>query len=173
MDVGTKGQIVMPVLRWSLACFVTIYVLIFVGLAVFQRRLQYFSDRHLVDPAQAGMSGVEDLRLTTNDGELLVAWYVPATDGHPLILYFHGNGGALVDRVPHFSRLRRVDMGSCYILSRLWRLDWLADTKGPDGGWRKPPIARASPRHDVPDDAAQPDQVAHVFMIGVRNPDRR
>jgi len=28
-------------------------------------------------------------------------------------------------------------------------------------------------RHDVPDDAAQPDQVAHGFMIGVRNPDRR
>jgi hypothetical protein len=24
-----------------------------VGLAVFQRRLQYFPDRHLVDPAQA------------------------------------------------------------------------------------------------------------------------
>ncbi len=105
-----KGQIVMPVLRWSLACF-AIYILMIVGLAVFQRRLQYFPDRHLVDPAQAGMSGVEDLRLTTDDGEVLVAWYVPATDGHPLTLYFHGNGGALVDRVPRFLALKASGYG--------------------------------------------------------------
>ncbi|MGH6847340.1 MAG: alpha/beta hydrolase [Methylocella sp.] len=92
----------MPVLRWSLACFAAIYILMVVGLAVFQRRLQYFPDRNLADPTQAGMSGVEDLRLTTDDGETLVAWYVPAKDGHPLILYFHGNGGGLIDRVQRF-----------------------------------------------------------------------
>ena len=28
-------------------------------------------------------------------------------------------------------------------------------------------------RHDVPDDAAQPDQIAHRFVVGVRNPNRR
>src|SRR3981081_1477289 len=28
-------------------------------------------------------------------------------------------------------------------------------------------------RHDLPDDAAQPDQVTHGFMIGVRHPDGR
>jgi hypothetical protein len=105
------GQIAMTVLKWSLACFVAIYVLMIVGLAVFQRRLQYFPDRRLVDPAQAGMSGVEDLRLTTDDGEMLVAWYVPAKDGHPLILYFHGNGGALVDRVPRFRALTASGYG--------------------------------------------------------------
>ncbi|MDP9337029.1 MAG: alpha/beta hydrolase [Actinomycetota bacterium] len=82
-----------------------------VGLAVFQRRLQYFPDRRLVDPAQAGMSGVEDFRLTTDEGETLVAWYVPAKDGHPLILYFHGNGGALVDRVPRFRALTASGYG--------------------------------------------------------------
>jgi hypothetical protein len=90
-------QIAVTAWKWPLAWFVAIYILMVVGLAVFQRRLQYFQDRHLTDPAQAGMSGVEDLRLTTGDGETLVAWYVPAKDGHPLILYFHGNGGALVD----------------------------------------------------------------------------
>ena len=46
------------------------------------------------------LSGVEDLRLATDDGEMLVAWHLPPRNGHPLILYFHGNGGALVDRVP-------------------------------------------------------------------------
>jgi uncharacterized protein len=89
----------MAVLKWSLACFFAIYILTIIGLMVFQRRLQYFPDRRLVDPAQAGMSDVEDLSLT---GETLVAWYVPAKDGQPLILYFHGSGGALVDRIPRF-----------------------------------------------------------------------
>jgi hypothetical protein len=28
-------------------------------------------------------------------------------------------------------------------------------------------------RYDLPDDAAQPDQIAHGFMIGVRHPDGR
>jgi uncharacterized protein len=66
------------------------------------RRLQYFPDSHLTDLAQTNMSGGEELRLKTADGETLVAWYFPPKDGRPLILYFHGNGGALVDRVPRF-----------------------------------------------------------------------
>ena len=111
MRAGLKGQIVMTVLRWPLACFAAIYILMIAGLTVFQRRLQYFPDRHLADPAQAGMSGVEDLRLTTGDGETLVAWYVPAKDGHPLILYFHGNGGALADRVARFRALTACGYG--------------------------------------------------------------
>jgi fermentation-respiration switch protein FrsA (DUF1100 family) len=109
--VDVEGQIVMAVLKWSLACVVVIYVLMTVGLAIFQRRLQYFPGRRLVAPAHAGISGVEDLRLTTDDGEVLVAWYVPAKDGHPLILYFHGNGGALVDRVPRIMALMASGYG--------------------------------------------------------------
>jgi len=104
--------------KWSLACFVAIYVLTIVGLTIFQRRLQYFPDRRLVDPALSGMSGVEDLRLTTDDGETLVAWYVPANDGHPLILYFHGNGGALVDRIPRF---RALTASGCGLLAIAYR----------------------------------------------------
>ena len=79
-----------------------IYALAVFGLAVFQRRLLYFPDRRLTHPAEAGMSGVEELRLMTDDGQMLVAWRLPPRDGHPLISYFHGNGGALVDRVPRF-----------------------------------------------------------------------
>jgi len=89
-------------LKWLLVFVVAVYVLTIVGLAVFQRRFLYFPDRRLTHPADAGMSGVEELRLVTDDGETLVAWHVPPTERHPLILYFHGNGGALVDRVPRF-----------------------------------------------------------------------
>jgi fermentation-respiration switch protein FrsA (DUF1100 family) len=113
-----KGQIVMTAWKWSLAYLIAIYVLTIVGLTVFQRRLQYLPDRRLVDPTQGGMSGVEDLRLTTDDGETLVAWYVPAKDGHPLILYFHGNGGGLVDRIPRFRALTASGYGLLAIAYR-------------------------------------------------------
>ena len=92
----------MTFLKWSLASLAAAYVLTVVGLAVFQRRLQYFPDRRLTELAQTDMSGGEELRLTTADGETLVAWYFPAKEGRPLILYFHGNAGALVDRIPRF-----------------------------------------------------------------------
>lgn len=104
--------------KWSLAYLMAIYVLTIVGLTTFQRRLQYLPDRCLVDPTQGGMNGVEDLRLTTDDGETLVAWYVPAKDGHPLILYFHGNGGALLDRVPRFRALTASGYGLLAIAYR-------------------------------------------------------
>jgi uncharacterized protein len=92
----------MTLLTWSLASVGAVYALLVVGLAAFQRKLQYFPDRRLTELAQTGMIGGEELRLTTADGETLVAWHFPPKDGQPLILYFHGNGGALVDRVPRF-----------------------------------------------------------------------
>jgi fermentation-respiration switch protein FrsA (DUF1100 family) len=33
--------------------------------------------------------------LTTPDGERVIVWHVPAKPGHPVILYFHGNGDFL------------------------------------------------------------------------------
>ena len=51
-------------------------------MAVFQRRFPYFPDRRPTRPAEAGMSGVEELRLLDN-GEMLVAWHPTPRDGHP------------------------------------------------------------------------------------------
>src|SRR5208337_1017551 len=85
-------------------------VLTLAGLAVFQRRLQYFPDRRLTELAQTDMSGGEEPRLTTADGETLVAWYFPAKEGRPLILYFHGNAGALSIAFRGSACLRRTAM---------------------------------------------------------------
>jgi fermentation-respiration switch protein FrsA (DUF1100 family) len=81
------------------------YALAIAGLGLFQRKLIYFPDSRLVSPSQAGLDGVEELRIATADGESLVAWHAPPRDGRPLILYFHGNGGGLVDRAPRFRSL--------------------------------------------------------------------
>lgn len=101
----------MILLTWSLASLAAAYALTVVGLTVFQRRIQYFPDRRLTELAQTGMNGGEELRLTTADGETLVAWHFPPKAGRPLILYFHGNGGALVDRVPRFRRFAAYGYG--------------------------------------------------------------
>lgn len=85
-----------------LAFLLATYLVLVAVAAIFQRRFLYFPDRRLTHPAEAGMSGAEELRLTTDDGETLIAWHVPPRERRPLILYFHGNGGALINRVPRF-----------------------------------------------------------------------
>jgi len=92
----------MSIFWWSLVSLGLAYVLIVIALGAFQRRLQYFPDRRLTHLAQTGMRDGEELRLATTDGETLVAWFFLAKNGLPLILYFHGNAGALVDRVARF-----------------------------------------------------------------------
>lgn len=92
----------LAVLKWTPLSLLALYVVALAAVGVFQRRLQYFPDARHVAPAEAGLAGVEELRLSTEDGETLVAWHAPAGDGRPLILYFHGNGGALVDRAARF-----------------------------------------------------------------------
>jgi uncharacterized protein len=77
-----------------------------VALAYFaQRALMYFPDRTRTPPAQAGLPEAEEVIIETADGEKLVAWYVPAAEGRPVVIYFHGNGGALVHRIRRFRGL--------------------------------------------------------------------
>jgi len=70
-----------------------------------QRALMYFPDRTRTPPADAGFPEAEEVILETADGEKLVAWHVAAAEGKPVVLYFHGNGGALVHRVDRFRGL--------------------------------------------------------------------
>lgn len=88
----------MKTLAFLLAAYAAAVVLI----AIFQRRLQYFPDTRLAAAAEAGVNGLEDLRLQTADGETLVAWRMAPKAGRPLLLYFHGNGGSLRDRAARF-----------------------------------------------------------------------
>ena len=46
-------------------------------------------------PDAAGFPEAEEHVLTTADGEKVIVWHVPAKPGHPVVLYFHGNGDFL------------------------------------------------------------------------------
>jgi fermentation-respiration switch protein FrsA (DUF1100 family) len=81
----------------------SIYLLLLVAVAVLQRSLLYFPRTDTLSPAQAGLPQAHALDIETEDGEHLVAWYIPAAAGKPLLLYFHGNAASLVERVPRFA----------------------------------------------------------------------
>lgn len=76
-----------------------------------QRSMMYFPDPAHTTPAQAGLTQATEVALTASDGERSSAWYVPPRDSKPVIVYFHGNGGALRYRVDRFSRLVRDGIG--------------------------------------------------------------
>src|SRR3979409_2119299 len=46
-------------------------------------------------PGAASFPEAEEHVLTTADEEKVVVWHVPAKPGHPVVLYFHGNGDFL------------------------------------------------------------------------------
>lgn len=72
---------------------------------VAQRSLMYFPERLHTLPAVAGLPEAQEVRLDTEDGETVIVWHVPPRGEKPVILYFHGNGGALRYRVARFRAL--------------------------------------------------------------------
>src|SRR3954454_5051356 len=76
-----------------------------------QRSLMYFPDRARTLPAAAGFPQAEEITLDTADGERVLAWHVPPRGDKPVVIYFHGNGGALNLRVDRFQRIVAHGMG--------------------------------------------------------------
>jgi fermentation-respiration switch protein FrsA (DUF1100 family) len=93
------------VLKWFLITLLVGYGAI-AALAYFaQRSLQYFPERTRTTPAAAGFPQAEEIELVTSDGERVIAWHVPPRGDKPVVLYFHGNGGALAWRAERFARI--------------------------------------------------------------------
>lgn len=76
-----------------------------------QRSLMYFPETVHTTPAQAGFPEAKEVPLTASDGVHVTAWYVPPQDGKPVIVFFHGNGGALRYSVPRFRKLVGAGIG--------------------------------------------------------------
>ena len=78
-----------------------------------QRQLIYFPDASSVPPAGEVIEGARDVKLHTEDGLVLGAWFVPAAPGpqsadrRMAVLVAPGNGGNRADRVGLAEALRR------------------------------------------------------------------
>jgi pimeloyl-ACP methyl ester carboxylesterase len=94
----------MALLEWLIVpavAFGALVVLVYVA----QRSLMYFPERLHTLPAAAGLPEAQEIELDTEDGETVIVWHVPPRGEKPVVLYFHGNGGALRYRVARFRAL--------------------------------------------------------------------
>lgn len=101
----------MTVLGWIAVIAVCGYVGLTAMIYLAQRSLMYFPDRTHVTPAAAGLPEATEVPLTAADGVQIRIWHVAPQAGKPVILYFHGNGGALNYRVERFRRLIGAGIG--------------------------------------------------------------
>src|SRR3981189_3628972 len=86
----------MTVLKWLLIVVSVGYVGGLAALFLLQRSVLFpIPQVFRIEPAAAGFAQAEEHVLTTADGEKVIVWHVPAKPGHPVILYFHGNGDYL------------------------------------------------------------------------------
>jgi hypothetical protein len=102
-------QSVLQILQRYLLPVVRVLVLAYIGLAIAlylgQSNLVYMPSQELIDtPATIGLK-FDDVQLSTKDNVNLDSWFVPAKDndqiGKGVILFCHGNGGNIGNRVSY------------------------------------------------------------------------
>lgn len=112
----------MRVVRRILVSVLAVAVLGYIGacgyLFVAQRSYLY----HSVAPGSAvppeDGPPIQALTLTTADEERLVAWYLPAEDGKPTILFFNGNAAGLAVQEGRWRRIADQGVGFLVIAYR-------------------------------------------------------
>jgi fermentation-respiration switch protein FrsA (DUF1100 family) len=102
---------VMALLKGVLLALLVSYLTLFLLLYLAQRALMYFPEAVRTAPAAAGLRGVEEVTLATGDGERVIVWHAPPRGNGPVVLYFHGNGGALRLRAARFGALMAQGIG--------------------------------------------------------------
>ena len=86
----------MTTLKWLVALVLIGYAGGLAALYLGQRRLIFPIPQTVrTSPEAAGFPEAEEHFLPTADGEKVIVWHVPARPGHPVVLYFHGNGDYL------------------------------------------------------------------------------
>src|SRR4051812_23771572 len=96
----------MVILKWLAALALVGYLGGVAALYLQQRALLFPIPRTgRTPPAAVGFSQAEEHVLTTSDGEQVIVWHVPAQPGHPVVMFFPGNGDFLAGRVDRFRKL--------------------------------------------------------------------
>jgi uncharacterized protein len=89
-------------LRTAMLTLLVMYLVVVGVLYLFQRNFLFHPDTRLILPAEAGLAGFNAVAITP---DLKSWWHVPTAKDAPVILYFHGNGGALAGRAEIFRQM--------------------------------------------------------------------
>ncbi|MBY0532632.1 MAG: alpha/beta hydrolase [Xanthobacteraceae bacterium] len=102
----------MKKMKTLLIAAISVYLALCAFMYFAQRSLMYFPDRMRTAPADAGLPEAKEEKLATADGETIIVWHIPPRDEtKPVVVYFHGNGGALNLRAQRFARLALEGIG--------------------------------------------------------------
>jgi uncharacterized protein len=143
------------------------YLIVLAGMYLAQDRLVYHADPTRTPPAAAGLPEMTERSLDV-DGARLVTWYARAKPGQPTILFFHGNGGTLADRIGHLRKY--LDRGRG-VLIMAYR-GFSGSTGSPSGGTiataEANNVADARRAYDmlVKDGVARRDIIIHGESLG-------
>jgi uncharacterized protein len=98
---------------WALIAIVGIYFSLLVACFLVQRRFIY--QRPASDgTASASLRSIttgEFVTIETEDGEFIVAWYSPALDHRPVVVFFHGSADSPTHRTTRFLALTAEGFG--------------------------------------------------------------
>jgi uncharacterized protein len=109
----------MPWLKRLLIGLALGYALVCALMFGLQRKLLYFPDPSVLNPASVGLPQAQSLDLAAADGVVLKAWWIaPQADNKPVYVYLHGNGANLHARAQRFARLAA---GGAGVLALSWR----------------------------------------------------
>ena len=97
----------MTLILWLVAVYAAICAAAYFG----NRLFMYLPDPTRVAPAEAGLDGVKEIEIAVADAVTLIAWYAPAKDDKPTLLYFHGNGANAASRAPKIQKIREQGFG--------------------------------------------------------------
>lgn len=99
----------MKVLKWIAETAVIIYLTILITLFIFQRSFLYAPDRNATTPANVGLADFAQIRIEAKPDALTSWWRAPLKANAPVILIFHGNGGALAGRARLYESIASKD----------------------------------------------------------------
>ncbi len=76
------------------------YVFLICIVFVMQRKMQYFPDtNHPGTPAQNGILKMQEIKVKTEDGLELLAWFAPPEElSGKIVIFYHGNAGNIAER---------------------------------------------------------------------------
>lgn len=102
---------IMTITTIIIAGILFLYVLLNGYLYFFQRDLLYNPSKTMEEPHHYGLHNAEIVTLNTADNVKIQSWHIPAKEGYPTIIYFHGNTGNLGDRSERFLVFEKTGMG--------------------------------------------------------------
>jgi uncharacterized protein len=85
-----------------------LYLFIFAGIYVYQGQLVFHPDVRPISPAAAGLPTFQSVSISQGQASW---WHAPSSPSAPVILYFHGNGGALAGRSAIFAEMAQWGAG--------------------------------------------------------------